>query len=188
MSIVNRSPSTDTPVGLITGWRKKPLIDCARWTRAQPTNRIDALSTIWNDAELRGATVEQIERRMAEVLVVFRSHGNDSVETSSSRTVTKISGSRVSTIQRPARTHLLAYLIWLSAMATAAISRTPLNNLRDEHRQLIGVTAYPELFGECVPQLKSSSSIPIELRIRLCQLCSVLMHRIATGCILLLPK
>ncbi|TPP67489.1 Serine/threonine-protein kinase ULK4 [Fasciola gigantica] len=115
-----------------------------------------------------------------QVLVVFRSHGNDSVETSSSRTVTKISGSRVSTIQRPARTHLLAYLIWLSATATAAISRTPLNNLRDEHRQLIGVTAYPELFGECVRQLKSSSSIPIELRIGLCQLCSILMHRIAT--------
>ncbi|KAA0199367.1 Serine/threonine-protein kinase ULK4 [Fasciolopsis buskii] len=170
-SIVNnRSASAGTPIGLITGWRPRPLIDYTRWTRASPTSRIEALSNIWDETKLRDAGV----------LVVFRSQGSESIETSSSRTGSRTPGCRGPTVQKLARAHLLAYLIWLSATATASISRTPIGNLRDEHLQLIGSAVFPELFIECVRQLKSSPSTPVELRIGLCQLCSLLMHRIAT--------
>lgn len=67
-SIVNnRSASAGTPIGLITGWRPRPLIDYTRWTRASPTSRIEALSNIWDETKLRDAGVDGIEEHMAEV-------------------------------------------------------------------------------------------------------------------------
>ncbi|KAF5403153.1 Serine/threonine-protein kinase ULK4 [Paragonimus heterotremus] len=166
-------------------WTPRPLSDYTRWCRAPPPARIEGLVHALNESKLRSITATQLEKHLGDVLALFHSAASDLQETGASSRQLRTPSTTMRSSVRQSRSSLLAYLIWLIASTTVNVGRATLNDgttlsNRPDFNKLLGVTIIPDLLAELVVQLRASVSASIEFRVGLCQLGSLLAHRMAT--------
>ncbi|KAF8569836.1 hypothetical protein P879_01164 [Paragonimus westermani] len=166
-------------------WTPRPLNDYTRWCRAPPPARIEGLTQTLNESKLRSITATQLEKHLGDVFALFQSAANDPQETGASCRQLRTPSTTMRSSVRQSRSSLLAYLIWLMASTTVNVGRVTLNDgtaltSRPDFYKLLGVTIIPSLLAELVVQLRASVSASIEFRVGLCQLGSLLAHRMAT--------
>ncbi|KAG5452429.1 hypothetical protein CSKR_107129 [Clonorchis sinensis] len=164
----------------LSSWRPRPLNDYVRWIRASPPSKVEGLAYVYNEAKLRADPIENIEAHIAEVIALFQSRPSDPNDSSSNRLGR---GFSTRSSVRHTKSTLIAYSIWLMASTTSTVSRNQQSTAaRHEQFKLCGIAYCPKFLVEITRQLKSNSvTLPIDTRVGLCQLTSLLAHRIANA-------